>query len=499
MRYGNIVILASALFLWSCNETESRQLPGEPEQEQTVNRIAVTRAAFERGGQRADGVSDGDDISDKNNWRYNTPDNMLPGGDEEEFPEEGRMFIAQITPTRTPNFPTNWSKSKKYDNLWVYKKDASTDADGASWSSGYNFVPFFEDHSKLDWKTVKSQGSLGNAFSFYAMYYPGGAPIAQLKQQQSIWPIDTIKAMDVMGAYHATPSLYSRMRFRFFHLMAYIRVTVYVPVVQPRRDKNGEIVGYDGFGKKAFDPTPDQGVTNGRPLVYVTSISGNETVHAGNKSIYLGFNVDWRANRSSDNEGPLLYGNSTLGHIAMHFHRDFDYDIKTDLPGFTAGHVDTQWGAYLTESGNPDSDVFEIDLSAFNIETDEPIQKVRRYEFSAILPPQSIASNKNLLRLILATPGVDELPEGDKFQGSTSQGTFKEFTFSIQDSKLEIVNSQVSLTSGSLQHFYLYVPRSGNKTIVMKANVVPWKHTQTDMTVTEETKEEPNPEEQQTK
>lgn len=479
------------LCLGSCSEMAPQPLPDESEMEETVNRITVTRAAFERAQQGSDEVSYGDDIHDIRNWRYNTPDNMLPGGDEEEFPKDGRLFIAQITPTRTPNFPTNWEKGRKYDNLWVYKK---TDAAGADWDSGYNFVPFDADFSKLDWKTVKNQGSLGNAFSFYAMYYPGGYPIAQVKQQQSIWPIDTIKSLDIMGAYHSTPSLYSRMRFRFFHLMSYVRVTLYVPDVQLRYDKDGNPVGYDGFGKKAFNPAPDQGVTNGRPLVYVTSIPARESVHAGNKSLYLGFNVDWRANRSSDNEGPLLYGNGSLGHIAMYFHRDFDYDIRTDMEGFTKGHVDTEWGAYLTEEGNSDSDVFEIDLSAFNIESDKPIQRVRRYEFSAILPPQSIASSKNLLRFILATPGVDELPEGDKYQGSTSQGTYKEFTFSAQDSKLEIVNGQVSLTSGSLQHFYLYVPRSGNKTIVMKANVLPWKYTQTDMTVTEETTNEPNPE-----
>lgn len=523
MKHNYIFILTFALSMWSCSDKEQTlpQPPEDPDKEETVNSITVTRSSFARGAEEAASFSEADatddGVHDPLNWRYNTVDNMLPGGDEDQFTDQGVLFISQITPTRTPDFPVTpftwfqdhpndyyWETDAtgkalytKNDNLWMYKLD-KTLGENADWDSGYNFVPMFSEDDptfgkfRMDWRTIKNYGSLGNAFSFYAMYYPGGNPIFQVNSRQSIWDLKVMKQMDIMGAYHTTPSLYTRMRFRLHHLMVYIRVTLYVPVVEPKYgDKETNripenAIGYTGFGRDAFYWEVPQGNTNGRPGIYI--VSDYKWPADNNRKIFNQFGIDWRANRSSDSDAPLVQANTSGGVTdeVMHRHATFEHIQK---PGFYEKNVNKDRGYYLPDTSldTDEPEVFEIDRSIFTKvpEGEDPIEKVRRYEFSAIIPPQSLRNgiNSNLLLIRLATPGISELPP----DLNTSQGTYKMFSFDAKTANLPVNNGQVTLTQGTLLHFYLYIPRSGNSTIVMKANIEPWKSTQTDMTVTEET------------
>lgn len=514
MRYGYILTLAFALSMWSCSDGERSQSPDGSVAEEVVKSITVSRSAFARAAgeevspfQMSD-ANDGD-VSSKDNWRYNTPDNMLPGGDNNEFTDKGVLFISQITPTRTPNIPvTEWTwfqghPDERYwetdagkklytgnDNLWMYELDREL-GNGADWDKGYNFVPMFGENDeepfknfKMDWKTIKSYGSLGNAFSFFAMYYPGGNPIFQTYTHQSACDLAMMKRMDIMGAYHTTPSLYTRMRFKLYHLMVYVRVTVYVPVMEITY-KDGEAIGYTGFGRNAFDENTDLGKNNGRPAVYITG--HNTWDDSKGRTVSIKHSMDWRANRSSD-EAPLVQAsNESKAILAMHRHATFgQFD---EQQGFTEKNVDGEWGHYLPDmpADEASPEVFEIDRSIFMTvpSGENPVEKVRRYEFSAIMVPQSIGKGSNLLVLRLATPGLEELPP-DLDNAKKDYGTYKDFSFDGTSVNLRDNNGQLTLTQGTLQHFYIYIPRTGNKTILMKANVEPWKGTQTDMTVVEE-------------
>lgn len=339
----------------------------------------------------------------------------------DEFEEGDLLYFSQLSSSSSPNFT---DKDNKERPLYVYKYNEKKDA---VWSEGFNFECV--DNSWIfDWNTVANIGSVGNAFSLFAFYFPKSGETIKNNVEGDFHVMDDQRGgknydksnfmkSDIMGAYHATSSLYTRLRFRLFHLMVYLKVTIYVPVYDESKyeePENKDSYSYSGFKKDALqDP-------------YVMNA-------------YTDFKIEWQAKRSSDTEAPLTQSTGTKTDIKMYRHYA-DQEIIEDFKV---------------------KDYYTGD----NLGTD----KVRAYTFSVLFPSQQF--NDNFLCFPILSP----------------DNTTKKYYY-FSSSQIMGSADKFGLTQGTLQELYLYLPRTTNQTVLVGANILPWSNSVTDMTVTKEPK-----------
>ena len=301
----------------------------------------------------------------------------------------------------TPNFSDFGESASPYCYRYQYNPDAL-----ANWDSGYNFkckngcTPF-------DWTAVPALGSVGNAFSFYAMYFPGDNTVKWAVETDQSAKENFIKS-DIMGAYHATSALYTRLRFNLFHLMVYLKVTIYVPTFKD--SANNDNYNYSGFEENA--------------------VIGAYVLNANTQ-----FDIDWLAVRSSDKMAPLTQSKESKANIKMFSHPSSGEVEQIDVRNYYNG------GTLLQDD-------------------------VRTYTFSVIFPSQAFGDNF----LCFALKDIDESTRYFYFSGSQIVGD----------------SGNYSLSQGTLQQLYLYMPRNSNETILVGADILPWKDSVTDMTVTKD-------------
>lgn len=205
------------------------------------------------------------------------------------------LYISQLgnDDSKNPNFNNFDDNAIPY--LYQYAYNGNTEAD---WDEDFNFQNV-EGREPITWSAVKNVGSVGNSFDFFAMFFPGNnSPVFNVKQDQTgpendPYDQSNFKMSDILGAYHNTSSLYTRMRFRLFHLMTYLKITLYVPVYQDAIQGNDQ--SYSGF---------KEGAVSG---AYLLGAATN-------------FNINWRAKRSSDTEAPLVQRGNVGGPIKMYMH-----------------------------------------------------------------------------------------------------------------------------------------------------------------------------------
>lgn len=320
----------------------------------------------------------------------------------DSFEEGDILYFSQLGTIDMPNFSDLSENGRPYCYQYVYSPDPK-----ANWESGYNFK-FKTGTKSFEWKTVPELGSVGNAFSFFAMYFPGDNTVK--------WNVQTDQSdkrnfilSDIMGAYHATSSLYTRLRFNLFHLMVYLRVTIYVPVFKSSDTDNN-------FSISGFEADAVQGA-------YVLNAS-------------TGFNIDWLAVRSSDKMAPLTQPVDPKAHIKMFAHEATGEVETLDVRNYYSG-------GSLTED------------------------EVRQYTFSVIFPSQNFGDNF----LCFALKDKDNSLRYFYFSGSQILGD----------------SGNYSMSQGTMQELFLYLPRNSNETILVGANVLPWKESVTDMTVSKDT------------
>lgn len=331
------------------------------------------------------------------------------------FDENSRLYFSQMGPSIPPNFTDASSSGYPYQYIYGYYPNAD-----ATWEKEYNFRSI-EGRDPFDWDFVKAVGSVGNAFSFYAFYFPVDNTIRfnvetdQTGGDENPYSKENFMKSDIMGAYHATSSLYTRMRFRLWHLMTYLKVTVYVPVFKNETDANGN-VSISGYAPGAM--------LGG--FVY---------------DAYSAFDIEWYANRSSDIQAPVIVAVGNKGNIKMYRHQtDESTIINKELTPFYA---------------NGSTGVAQYD-------------DVREYTFSVLFPTQAFGDN-NFLYFALTSP----------------TGKIRYYSFA---SPLAVNNEEgdaFSLTQGTLQQLYLYLPRVTNEAILVGAKILPWRDAVTDMTVTQ--------------
>lgn len=306
--YIIILFLGTIIFFGSCSNSNATD--PEFQNDESIGLVSFTRAP-----------------------RYSAADldeNSTDIITQSDFSSGSVIYISQLGTVLDPNFNMDATS-----NLYKYQWYENEEAD---WDNEYNFKP---QGAPIYWNDIKANGQVGNSFSLYGMYYPVGQTIRyDVETDQT--NLNNFLISDIMGAYHSS-ALYTRLRFRFFHLMVYLHVTLYVPVYEIKGD---ETTGYDA----------DALLT-----AYVVNPMTN-------------FNINWRALRSSDTEAPLVQNapSPVRKDIAMYQHPGNDEITEISVRNFYSGS---------------------------ELETDE----VRTYEFSVLFPPQSFTGN--ILCFRLQTPG----------------------------------------------------------------------------------------------
>lgn len=271
------------------------------------------------------------------------------------FSDGSLLYFSQMPQGSSPNFEDEDETAANYLYIYEYRPNAK-----ATWESGENFVTH-NDRLSFNWERTVGVGPSGNAFKFFGFYFPEDNIIRwKVEKDQTGGQTDPydkknfIKS-DIMGAYHATSAIYTRMRFRLFHLMTYLKVTLYVPVYKAQYS-DPEKQNYSGFEAGAL--------MGGFLLDALTD-----------------FNIEWAASKSSDTEAPFVQtpANGPKSHIKMYRHRSDDTQTEPlDVRNYYNGNVDG-----ITEG----------------------MDEVRAYDFSVIFPTQTFTGN--FLCFALTTPGGD--------------------------------------------------------------------------------------------
>ena len=271
------------------------------------------------------------------------------------FTDGSLLYFSQFSQNYNPNFEDEDESASNYLYIYQYKENPK-----ASWESGENFASV-QDRFSFNWDRTVGIGPSGNTFKFFGFYFPVANQVTweveknQRGPNENPYDKSNFMKSDIMGAYHATSSIYTRMRFRLFHLMTYLKVTLYVPVYKAQYS-DPEKQSYSGFEAGA--------------------LKGGIVMNALTK-----FNIEWAASKSSDTEAPFVQtpGNEPRSNIMMYFHRsDESRDTTINVKNY-------------------------YNLPVDDIEDD--LDQVRIYNFSVLFPTQTF--NGNFLCFALSTPGGD--------------------------------------------------------------------------------------------
>lgn len=342
-----------------------------------------------------------------------------------KFDENSIIQVSQQTPVIKPYLSD--------DNIYDFSfKKGST----GSWEDelSYNFEPWYQDEP-LEWNKVQETGPNGNGYSLYCMYFPvenklrkedrEGTTYFSVMTDQST--IENLKKSDILGANHYTQAIFSRIRFKLFHLMTYVRVRLYVPVFDEEKR--------NGYREDA--------------LQYATIDNINPE-----------FRIQWDNAVSPDFfPGPPVVVEPFNGSIRM-----FEHPLK-------AGEKEHQIVKLKYKDFLP-KDYYEQ-----GIEGD--YDYVRVYDFSVLIPNQEQnkdengvqAFNKDFLHFYLRTNS-----------GATTTYYFNPYyigSISGEDRYQDLAT--LNLSQGYFQYMELYLPRVGNEVIFLTADVTPWHQVGSEM------------------
>lgn len=363
---GYLLLLSLTFLLSSCIGEE----PGKEgiDEYNGISEIYVTSTS----PKKADGIGD-DDTEETAPIYYDS------------FGDGSLLYFSQMPQGSNPNFEDETEEATSY--LYVYEYSANPNA---NWNEGYNFK-HKSDKWDFNWQNVLNIGPDGNAFKFFGFHYPVDNVIKWdvQRDQRGVstdpYNTDNFLKSDILGAYHATSSLYTRMRFRLFHLMTYLKVTLYVPTYKGTADDANNLQ-YSGFNANA--------------------VEGGLMLNA-----YSSFTIDWAAAKSSDSEAPLVQipSNARKDNIVMYMHQVTSSDpFSIKVRDYYGGAVDG-----LQDDGT---------------------DTVREYNFSVLFPTQNFGTD-NFLCFALKTPGNDtmyyyfagsQIIEGEGNNYGLTQGTLQQ-------------------------------------------------------------------------
>lgn len=526
MRFRYWILAMMTSLLASCSSDAVLSAEGDEEEtSDLVTEVSASCSGFTAGITRSDAETSKKTVKDTD------PESEAYILGMKEFKEGDKIYILQKGPNLTPKFPGDFFDHRKDENykmpnnIYLYEYSRKDDA---TWSDGYNFKVMSKCSDPISWSTVKSNGSIGNSFVFYAfcdnlkdleprgsedlnpdwvgtgenLYYHHAYGGKWKKSDNVPAPYDYSNdwhahhyqnhcgVPDFMGAYHTTSTLFSRPRFKFYHLLAYVRVTLYVPVVDTYRDKDPNNKDQEVERMTGYDETAFVLSNEGENLNYGAGVwIGNNT--SGQRTARTRFTIDWNANRSSDKDAPLtqvLTNATTPGFqfaYCMYRHNPLDVtDIRYKPETAAKDFADIQEGIGIIDR----FDVTEFVVSSANARkyltsTDgKYYDKVRRYEFSAAMPAQTISSSI-LMQIHMRVPGtgVDGIRNGGTTSSSGPYNNYAKYTLSA--SNLFAGKNDLAFKQNTITHLRIYLPRAADEAILVNAEVLPWENTHTDMAV----------------
>ena len=351
-----------------------------------------------------------------------------PGSDETFDPEELSPFSLSFDNTSTIFVSQQTTAIPAFQNDEVtYAYNYIPGSGNANWDDGYNFAPSEQD-DPLEWFKISNGGSYNGGYSLYALYFPIDNEIRQnitddgqirysvMKDQRDL---KDLERSDILGAFHSTDNLFTRLRFKLFHLMTYVRIRLFVPV---------------------YDPETKTGYYD------------NKLKYAELSNVTPEFAVEWSALITTES-APRIVALNGEDEIFMYQHP-----------------------APLDNEGNPYHEEIEIEWKKYIPDDyfDQPLKtdydRVRVYDFSVIMPMQKgIIDEEGKETQFSATNFLNFYIE------SNAPGVINKYYFN-QGFSANSTTSNLQLTQGNFQYLQLYVPRVGNKLIYVTAQVRPWNH-----------------------
>lgn len=350
------------------------------------------------------------------------------------------LYFTQLSNTLVPFTPEEWPdgtpdemKEKfgdNYPNLYSYiyeKKEYESEWDEPpAGLGGYNFFPPTVPQ-KMNWDDIKFWGLNNNGFALFALFFPFDNKLNldfKISDDQS--NLDNLRKSNFIGAYHATAggSAYSRLRFKLYHLMAYLKVTLYVPVYKEDDvDENGKTIR--------------------------TGFPADALLSAEARDVFTGFSINWYANRSSDTSpacSAVTTGERT--------------DVKMYIPpmesyeGGLPPQVTIKTGQFYA-SDDPLHDEDETDV-CWEINISVLIPAGQDYTET-----KTDWTSTNFLRFNMRQ-NIGTVPKRYIFNGSSA---------------LNLIGGgdPLTISQGNIQHLNLYLPRKGAAAILLGATVEDWK------------------------
>ncbi|MCH5239372.1 MAG: hypothetical protein J1F38_04045 [Muribaculaceae bacterium] len=447
MRTNKYTFLSSlALTVMSSLSSCSNKEPGITEPEPDQVKLLNVEIVSHNVESRADGwtVQNGPHESEA---AAKLLDEAFHTGSDSEGREPSKIYLTQYG-------PLNQSPELLFENdnrfEYIYKPMESV-IDQTDWDHYYNFATAFPDDESgtkmLDWDHVDAVGSVGNGYWLYGFYYPfDNEPRYYVEPDQSTK--EALRKSNILAAFHQAPSLRTRLRFRFYHLMVYLKVYVLVPVYQlTPEDKENTNTGF-----------------------YPDALQSAQLLNT-----YINFGINWSKPRNSDTEGPLVTL-VTSTNIAP-------YDEGNPVPpGWENGNlgvggmdnpptvqeisldpmdINLYMHPFITADGKESPYPSEEDIVTIdNIGDYQPnmtgSDRCYLYTFSVLFPPQQF--NGNFL----------------KFSFKNPLGVVKNYNYSGANNE-SVTGTLQTVYQGDLQVLALYLPRKGNQAILVTADVEDWQ------------------------
>ena len=374
-------------------------------------------------------------VDDESKEKYDVSDLKVF---DNEFDENTVIYVSQMT--RDITAFQNEDVTYAYSFLTETKNDPDV-----NWNEGYNFTPSAND-DPLEWFKIGNGGTYLGGYSLYALYFPIDNEIRRtvrddgkylygvLRDQSNL---EDLKRSDILGAYHATSDLFSRLRFKLHHMTSYIRVRLYVPVYDETT--------HTGFMEESVD-------------------------HATLSHVSPDFIIEWTAARSSDSQGPAVIELEGDEDIVMYQH--------------PVGEGTQRKKGLLN---------YKKFLNANDYAENEKVvggdwDKVKIYDFSVLVPLQ------------LSTMDEDGHPTSFlseqflNFYMKSASGALTRYYYSQKQipttgedgTNNEDTSTSLTVEQEKITYLQLYIPRVGKSVVYLKSSVNPWKQFQSSFMLNQE-------------
>ena len=369
---------------------------------------------------------------DDYDYRDFSMDDLIPFSTE--FDENSIIQVSQQTRDREP--------FKYDDEIFNFK---FYNSENASWDdeNTYNFQAYLQK-IPLEWNHIGSGDSYNGGYAMYALYFPVENQTRQrivdnkirysVMQDQRI--LENLRKSDILGAYHSTDQLHTRIKFKMYHLMIYVRIRLYVPLFDEEKNT--------GYRENA--------------LQYATIDNVNHE-----------FSIAWNNNVSSD-KSPSVDALEGTSEIIMYQHPLEEGETHHKV-------VSIPYKKFITP-----------DYYDQGIEGD--YDQVRIYDFSVIIPEQyARRGDDGVIHNFTETDFLNFYFRTNS--GATSRYYFNQSFYAINDNSGsgESEENTLEMSQGHFQYLQLYVPRVGNQVVYMGGNITPWVQLGTDLILGEEEKD----------